>query len=222
MALDHLAILRRELAAFAACLDGDLTAPVEHCGAWTVRDLAEHVGQGNLWAARAVTERRGDYWPPSPPADLGPWLAEANRELVETLSIDPGSEAWTFAPPRTVGFWRRRRALETLVHRWDAEHALGRPSELDPELCADGVAEVIEMFVPRQVRLGRCDEPRAAVRFTATDGDGSWVLGPGEPIAELAGPAPQIMLALWGRASWRVLRGDHDIAGEMLRGPLVP
>jgi len=220
--LDHLDILRRELAAFQAHLSGDLTARVEHCGRWTVRDLAAHVGEGNLWAAAAVTERRGDYRPPPAPADVAAWFGDTARILTSVLEADPGTEAWTFAPPRTVGFWRRRRCLETLVHRWDAEHALGIPSTLDPALCGDGVAEVFEVFVPRQIRRGRCAEPAAAVRFTATDLDTSWVYGPGDPVAELAGPAQDVMLALWDRQPWTRLSGDHETARRALPGPLVP
>src|ERR1041384_2522796 len=107
--------------------------------------------------------------------------------------IDPATEAWTFAPPHTVAFWRRRRCLETLVHRWDAQHALDRSGELDAALCGDGIAEVIEVFVPRQVKRGRATPPEAAVRFTATDLGASWVLGPGEPIAAMTGTADELL-----------------------------
>lgn len=224
MGLDHLALLREELATFQNCLSGDLTAPIEHCGDWTLRDLAEHLGQGNLWAATAISHRHGDHRPSAAPADIVPWFADTVRVLTGALAVDPTAEAWTFYPPRTVGFWRRRRCLETLVHRWDAEHALGRSSELDPAMCGDGIAEVIEVFVPRQVQRGRATEPRAAVRLTATDLDTSWVLGPGDPVATLSGGAQELMLALWNRLPmpWSRLAGDHDAAREALRGPLVP
>src|SRR3954451_23454331 len=49
-----LAHLRKDFDAFEACLSGDLTAPVEHCGDWTLRDLAEHLGRSSLWAAVAI------------------------------------------------------------------------------------------------------------------------------------------------------------------------
>src|SRR3954468_3241358 len=137
MELDHLAILRDELATFQRCLSRDLAVPVEHCGDWTLRDLAEHLGQGNLWAAEAVRRRHGDHQPPPAPADITPWFAETAQLLTETLATDPATEAWPFSPPHTVGFWRRRRCLETLVHRWDAEHALGISGRLDPALCGD-------------------------------------------------------------------------------------
>jgi uncharacterized protein (TIGR03083 family) len=220
--LDHLDILRHELAAFAGLLGADLTAPVEHCGDWTVRELAAHLGEGNLWAAAAVTEHRGDYHPPPAPPEVAAWFEDTARVLVSVLEADPATDAWTFGPPRTVAFWRRRRCFETVVHRWDAEQALGRPSVLDPALCDDGAAEVFEVFVPRQIRLRRCPDPSAAVRFTTTDLGSSWVCGPGRPVAELSGPAPDLLLALWNRKPWSELDGDHEAARRVLPGPLVP
>ncbi|BBH68069.1 hypothetical protein ACTI_47540 [Actinoplanes sp. OR16] len=229
MNLDHLALLRRDLGAFGDCLDGDLDIPVEHCGEWTLRDLASHLGQGNFWAAAAVTERRGDHRPPVPPAgtpndEVKAWFAGSAAALVEALDADPETEAWTFAPPRTVGFWRRRRSLETVVHLWDAHHAAGRPLPIDPDLAGDGVAEVIEVFVPRMVRRGLAAEPAAAVRLTASDLGTSWVVGPGEPVAAIEDTAEELLLALWNRrpVPWDRLTGDEAVARTVLRGPLVP
>ncbi|MBU2669611.1 maleylpyruvate isomerase family mycothiol-dependent enzyme [Actinoplanes bogorensis] len=224
MTLDHLALLHDELAAFQDCLTGDLSAPVEHCGDWTLHDLVVHLGQENLWAAAAVRELRGDYVAEPPPADVVPWFADTARTLTDTLAVDPATEAWTFFPPHTVGFWRRRRCLETLVHRWDAEQAAGRPSTLNPALCGDGIAEVIDGFVPRQIRLGRMDPLQAAIRLNATDLPASWQLGPGVPVAELSGTAADLLLMLWGRlpAPWQTLTGNETAARDILRGPLVP
>jgi uncharacterized protein (TIGR03083 family) len=222
MELDHLATLREELATFHGYLSGDLSVPVVHCAGWTLRDLAEHLGQENLWAATAVVQGHGEYQAPPAPTDISPWFADTARVLADALSVDPSTPAWTFAPPSTVAFWRRRRCLETVVHRWDAQHALGISGQLEPELCGDGIAEVLEMFVPRQVRLGRAAELQAAVSFIATDLDRSWVLGPGEPVATLSGTGQQLMLALWNRLPWSQLDGDFETARAALPGPLVP
>ncbi|MEU4422131.1 maleylpyruvate isomerase family mycothiol-dependent enzyme [Actinoplanes sp. NPDC024001] len=224
MDLDHLAILRQELAGFHGYLSADLSAPVEHCGDWTLRDLAGHLGSGNLWAATAITEGHGRHRPEPPPDGVADWFADTSRVLLTALEVDPATEAWTFAPPRTVGFWRRRRCLETLVHRWDAEHALGLPSEMDPALCGDGVAEVIEVFVPRMIKRELLSPLPAAVRFTATDLGACWIVGPGDPVAELSGTAAHLMLALWNRLPmpWDTLSGDEQTARKVLAGPLVP
>ncbi|HEY7015872.1 MAG TPA: maleylpyruvate isomerase family mycothiol-dependent enzyme [Streptosporangiaceae bacterium] len=225
----YLAHLRHELDAFAACLSGDLSARVEYCGDWTLYDLADHLGRQNLWAAAAVTEQHGDLDPPPAPRDpaaLATWFGGTCDVQFAALDTDPAAPAWTFAPPPTVGFWQRRRCQETLVHRWDAEHALGRASRLDPELAGDGVAEVIDTFVPRQVRLGRIAAPAHAVGLTAADTGSAWTLGPGDPVASVRGTAADLLLLLWGRRAdddpalaWS---GDRAAGRAVLAGALVP
>jgi uncharacterized protein (TIGR03083 family) len=228
-AASYLRHLRRELGAFEACLAGDLAAPVEHCGDWTLYDLADHLGRENLWVASAVTEGRGDHRAPAAPRDrdaLTSWFADTAGVLLAVLDTDPSASAWTIAPPPTVGFWQRRRCLETLVHRWDAEHALGAAGPLDPVLAADGVAEVIDTMAPRQVRLGRTSEPRHSIRLNPTDAASSWVLGPGDPVATIRASAADLLLLLWGRLpaddqaiAWD---GDRERAMTTLAGALVP
>src|SRR5260221_2042786 len=176
----YLDYLRRDLAVFEACLAGDLSARIEHCGGWTLYDLANHLGRQNLWVAAAVTEQRGDHEAPPAPHDkaaLARWFNDTSGVLLAALDTHPSARAWTIAPPPTVGFWQRRRCLETLIHRWDAEHALGAAGGLDPALAADGVAEGIDTLAPRQVRLGRIAAPRDAVRLIAAAPPSSRVPG---------------------------------------------
>ncbi len=224
--LDH---LRRELGAFEACLAGDLSARVEHCGRWTLYDLADHLGRGNMWAAVAVTDKHGGHEAPAAPrerAALTSWFRGTCGTLLAALDADPSGRAWTIAPPPTVGFWQRRRCLETLIHRWDAEHALGAAGPVDPALAADGVAEVVDIMLPRQVRLGRSAAPPHAIRLRAGDTGSSWILGPGEPVATMDASAATLLLVLWGRlraqdpaVTWT---GDRRKALASLAGPLVP
>jgi uncharacterized protein (TIGR03083 family) len=230
-AAGYLSHLRQEFAAFEACLgDGsDLSAPVQHCGDWTLYDLAGHLGGGNLWAAAGVTEQRGDYQAPAAPrepAALGTWLRGTCAVLLAALDTDPAAPAWTIAPPPTVGFWQRRRCLETLIHRWDAQNAAGTPAGFDPGLADDGVAEVIDVMAPRQVRLGRTGAPPHAVRLVATDTGSQRVLGTGEPVATARATATDLLLMLWGRLpgdapsiSWD---GDVELARAALAGRLTP
>jgi len=227
--IDYVSALRRELAEFGACLTGDLAAPVEHCGDWDLYDLADHLGWGNLWSAAAVTERRGDFDPPPAPRGrdaLTDWYRGTCEHLLAALDTDPEAPAWTLAPPRTVSFWQRRRCMETLIHRWDAQHALGTPGPLAPALAADGVAEVFDTMAPRQVRLGRASEPARAVAFTAADAGTTWTWGSGEPVAMLSATAANLLLLLWGRLapSDEAITREGDVAAvqAVLAGALVP
>lgn len=231
--MDYLAVLRAELASFGGLVtaDADLATPIPSCGDWTLYDLVDHVGRGNLWVVTAVTELRGDYEGDPAPKDIAAlreWYEATAGTLLTTLSADPDREAWTFTRtmPRTVGFWRRRRAHETLMHRWDGRAALGAAAPFDPELAVDGIDEVFELFAPRMIHRGLATAPEVALRLRATDTDGSWTYGPGAPVAELAGTASDLLLALWARLSasdpaltWT---GDRAAGERVLAGPLVP
>jgi uncharacterized protein (TIGR03083 family) len=220
--------LRRELAAFEECLAADLTVPIRHCGDWTLHDLAEHLGRQNLWAAVAATENRGDYEAEPAPRDqatLVTWFNGTAATLLRALDQDPETPAWTFRPPHTVRFWQRRRCLETVIHRFDAEHGLGLDRGVDPEVADEGVAEVFDTMAPRQLDRGRAVAPAHAIRLEATDTGSSWEYGPGAPVATVTGTAENLLLLLWNRLSpgdpairWS---GDRAAGQSVLDGPLV-
>lgn len=231
--MDYLAVLRSTLAEFGSLItaEPDLSAPIPACGDWTFYDLADHLGNGNAWAVIAIREGRGDYrGTPAPrdPAELRTWFDGTATALVEELSVDPETPAWTFSSqlPRTVGFWQRRRMHETLMHLWDAHSAFGAPAQWDPATAADGIPEVFELFVPRMIKRGLAAEPDTAIRLRTTDTGDRLTYGPGEPAAELSGAASDLLLALWGRKSLAdpalAWSGDRAAGERALSGPLVP
>jgi uncharacterized protein (TIGR03083 family) len=132
--------------------------------------------------------------------------------------------------PRTVGFWQRRRAHETRMHRWDAQNALagvgGAAEPIDAAFAADAVGEVFELFAPRMIKRGLAAEPRTALRLTATDAGRSWDYGPGEPVSEVAGTASDLALMIWGRigmdAAGLAWSGDRAAGERVVKAPLVP
>ncbi|MFL6110328.1 MAG: maleylpyruvate isomerase family mycothiol-dependent enzyme [Catenulispora sp.] len=236
---DFLSLLCSELDACAALLAGltkaDLEQPVPSCAPWDLYGLTDHLGNGNLWVATAVRERHGgndqEGTAPHEPASLHAWFQSTVEEICSALDADPQTEAWTFSSltPRTVGFWQRRRAHETRMHRWDAEHALGDAEPFDPELAADGVSEIFELFAPRMIQRGIAVEPEVALAVSATDVGRSWTYGPGEPVAEISGSASDLLLRLWNRlgadspAAERLTWSGDRAAGErVIAAPLVP
>ncbi|WGX95599.1 maleylpyruvate isomerase family mycothiol-dependent enzyme [Nocardioides sp. L-11A] len=186
---------------------GDLAAPVPTCPGWTLADLGEHTRWVHAWAAHAVTDGNPDGDTPAAGSGREPLVAgyrAAAAHLVDVLRrTSPDAPAWAFGPESRAGFWRRRQVHEVTVHLYDALAAVGRTDawRLSPELGWDGVDEVVTLFYPRQVRLGRTAPLSAPVRLTATDLDRSLVLEPdaaGEPVA-LTAPAAELLLMLWGR-----------------------
>ncbi len=226
----HLDLLAVEVAAYSAALrGGSLEAPVDACPGWTLRDLTLHLGTVHRWGADSV----GADGPPAQrdavvdDLDLADWFDEGAAELQALLAADPHAPAWTFLPPRTAASWARRQAFETLVHRIDAQRAVGavqRP--VDPAAAADGVEEVVTGFLPRQLRLGRSTLPAAAVRLVGADSGRAWLLGDGDPAATLTAPDVDLLLLLWRRLdrTGATFRTDGEIGAldAMLASDLTP
>ena len=139
-------------ALFAEALRGaELKQAVPTCPGWTLYQLAEHVGRAHRWATMIVT-RRATTAPDSreldvaaAPEDLdevGGWLRDGAGALVDAIrAAGPQTRVWTWSDDQRAGFWARRMAHETAVHRADAELALGREFDLEPELAADAISE---------------------------------------------------------------------------------
>jgi hypothetical protein len=119
-----------------------------------VADLTRHVGQVYLHKVECVRDGglREMDWPPAGLKDEEPvaLLDRAYAELVTELTTrDPAAPGGTWYPPDpTVGFWFRRMAQESVIHRIDAE--LGTGAAIAPvpdDLAADGVDELLKVFV---------------------------------------------------------------------------
>ncbi|HUR75456.1 MAG TPA: maleylpyruvate isomerase family mycothiol-dependent enzyme [Sporichthya sp.] len=232
---EHVQFFRSEAEAFGRVLrSGDLDAPVPNCPGWTLTDLTAHLGGIHRWARGAILAGPGSDEHPIPAGRdaVAEWFAEGAAALHETLAtVDPAAPCWAFADPKTAGFWMRRQAHETSVHRWDAESSQGTPGPIDADLAADGVHEVVDMFFPRQVRLQRIGPLQRSLRLVPDEGaprtlakDGTGADGGAE--AEIAGPAEALVLLLWGRTvvdDPRLrLSGSRAAAEEVLAAALTP
>jgi uncharacterized protein (TIGR03083 family) len=129
---------------------GDLTQRVPTCPDWTLRELAIHVGRAHRWAAEIVGTRSAEFIPfrsipdgkfPAGPGDRAAWLQAGAGRLIDTVQAAGRDPVWAFDQLRPAGFWARRMAHETAVHRADAEIAVGRAPDLAPELAADAIDE---------------------------------------------------------------------------------
>lgn len=229
-----LAALRREGAAFlAAAANGPLDRPVPSCPKWTVERLVGHLGTVYRWQAMALEageapDRDAIERPPSGSDALSWWEVGFATSLKQLEATDPEQAAWNWSvAPRTAGFWQRRMAHETAVHRWDAQLATALPEPVETDLAADGVAEVLDTFLPSGRRAG---EPAEGVAtLVASDIDRSWTVrlrGEGVTLlddsglfddeppagARAGGTASDLLLFLWGRVPLDTLTMDGDPA----------
>ncbi len=130
----------------------DLTASVPSCPGWTVTDLVCHVAEVYLHKVECIRQHRApDPWPPDFSGEEPIALLERAYDAltVEFASHVPTDPAYTwYEPDQTVGFWIRRMAQETVIHRIDGELALREESASIPhDLAVDGIDEVLRLFL---------------------------------------------------------------------------
>jgi uncharacterized protein (TIGR03083 family) len=146
--------LASDFARLRAVVPIDLTAAVPSCPGWSVEDLTRHVAEVYLHKTAAMREgvEPGDGWPPKELADEEP-LALLDRAyaglLAEFAVRDPEDPAGSwYSPDQSVGFWIRRMAQETVIHRIDAELGTGQPvAPVPADLAVDGVDELLKIFL---------------------------------------------------------------------------
>jgi uncharacterized protein (TIGR03083 family) len=232
-----LAHLRAKIGDLRAVLaEADLAAAVPTCPGWSLHDLAAHVGNVHRWVRGAIVEGHPatpEVDVPAGRAELLAWYDEGAAGLVGLLgSIDPDVPCWSFGPkPGTAGFWFRRQAHEHAVHAYDAQVAVGAAGTIDATLAVDGIDEVVTVFFPRQVRLGRIRALDRSLAVRADDGSRWVVAGDGTEgltlaDAEVAGPAEALYLLLGRRIGLDdprlTLDGDPAAAEAVLGTAIVP
>jgi uncharacterized protein (TIGR03083 family) len=214
--------LQAEYRRMREVVPGHLNAPVATCPGWTVASLTRHVAQ--VYRHKVELMRHGkepDVWPPAGFAEADPvrLLDQDYAELVSEFTArgpDAASKTW-YAPDQTVGFWVRRMAQETVIHRIDAE--LGAGASVLPvpgDLAVDGIDELLKTFVrygftewPEDFTAVLDGSPGRAVILRA-DADGSslsvsWLVrtGPGRVTVD-GGP---------GTALGPTVRPDVTVSG---------
>jgi|SRR5579859_2181862 len=146
-----------DFARLRSVVPNDPTAMVPSCPGWRVADLTSHVGE--VYLHKTLTMREGvepNPWPPKELAEEEPvaLLDRAYAGLVHefaTCKPEDPSATW-YTPDQTVGFWIRRMAQETLIHRIDAELATRQPlAPIPDDLAVDGIDELLKVFAAYSV-----------------------------------------------------------------------
>jgi uncharacterized protein (TIGR03083 family) len=212
-----------EAARFAEVVTGvDPATAVPTCPGWTMADLIAHHGRSQRRVEHVVRHRsQQPVWSKDVPAGLPDattgypaWFAEGVAPLIATLrSADPVIPMWTNGADRHTRYWARRILYEAVVHRADAELAVGRTPVIDTLTAVDGIDELLtnlpcfSWVAERQRGLGRDGD---TLHLRSTDIDAGWVItlgrdgfdwhrGGAAAVATAAGTAGDLLLLVYGR-----------------------
>ena len=208
----------------------ELSARIPACPDWNVRDLYSHlvgvyrhkiVALETGKAPELTTGSWGDLLEDEDPREV---LRREYLRLKSRLeSVPSDTPAWSWWPDeQTVGFWQRRMALETVVHRWDLQSAR-LPEKLltavPNDLANDGIDELLSWLAwPWD------DQPQPEAngqKVGISTPTASWFVelhptrvlvsrGHAPTQASISGDPSDVMLYLWGRRMEQnvVLTGD--------------
>ncbi|WP_033825106.1 maleylpyruvate isomerase family mycothiol-dependent enzyme [Kitasatospora sp. MBT63] len=236
--VDHRAAVAAQTERFAAAVrDADPATPVPTCPGWTLADLVRHAGSVQRWFAvllrqrvqQPPTSREVDLRLPEAASGYPDWLLDSAAEAADAFAAgDPDEPMWAWGADQHARFWVRRMLFETLVHRVDAELALGLPATVDHDLAVDGVDEFLvnlpfaAVFAPGTAQLRGADR---TIRFGCTDGGDEWLVrlrpdgfgvdpdGAGATAdATVLGTAADLLLLLYGRLDRTA--GGFELAGD--------
>lgn len=247
--IDYLSYVRADADRIAAVAEMGLDAPVPSAPGWTVSDLLAHTGV--VYAHKTTIV--GEGWVDEQPAPVDPptgavleWFREqADKMLAVLAAADPATPIATWSPTdKTVGFWWRRMAHESVIHRLDAELAHKVVTTVDATLGADGIDEILVLMMtgaPDWAESSRSDQ---IISITEAEGGRTWRLRvgsftgtsprgnnyPNEPTfflddsddavsASVAGPAGDVDSWLWGRGSLETstVAGDAELVDLVRR-----
>jgi uncharacterized protein (TIGR03083 family) len=212
----------------------DLDAPVPTCPGWSTRDAVEHtaaVYHHKIACIQLGRRPDDDEYVQRPVAGQGSveFFRDALAALLEELvRRGPAAPAYTWWPAdQTVGFWYRRMAQETAVHRVDVQSVTGEMTPVEDDLALDGIDEVLTRFLAGDWAEEPVEDASGSTVAIRT-GDHLWRVtlnqeevplteGPGPSHATVSGEPSELLLWLWGRRplSAVTMEGDEAVVDEL-------
>jgi uncharacterized protein (TIGR03083 family) len=225
---EYLAALRADASDLAAAARAGLDAPVPSCPGWSVADLVAHTGLVHRRVAervrtRAMRRSLGVSIEAPPESELVGWFEDGVEELARVLAdADPDGPVWNWSiGAQRAGFWPRRMAHETAVHRWDGQAAHGKPRPIDGDLAVDGIDEFLDVFLATDLARAPAANLGGAVHLHCTDRAAEWLVEvrDGRPTVRrehargdvaVRAPASDLLLLLWKR----IQPGTVEVFGD--------
>jgi len=229
----HRTALKHECELIADAINESLEAPVPTCPEWHVCDLVEHLGEVfSFWTTQLGAASPDGPVEPSPRAslagtDLVEFFESTGAKLRASLAeCDPEEPCWNWSGQDLTADWVcRRMALESAVHRYDAELSSGAPAPIERDLAVDGIDEWIGVHLATDVpeapelSLGgvlclACEDHAAAWTVEIAGGRLRWREGRGPADAVVVGSASDLYLFCWNRRPLEVLEltGRREVA----------
>jgi uncharacterized protein (TIGR03083 family) len=234
----YLACLESDYQRLRAVAQDAADPPVPSCPEWTMPDLVRHVAEVYVDKTETMRHNKEQSSPPALSSDDpltaldGAYVALV-AELTARSSAD--TTATWYGPDQTVGFWVRRMAQETVIHRVDGEQAAGvEQAPIPDDLAVDGIDEVLVRFLsymsfeyPRMLgdRLTGCDGRAVLVdaghtRWSVRLAPSGLAVSTGpfdETAARVSGTPVAVLLWLWRRADDTVVTvdGDAELVGTL-------
>jgi uncharacterized protein (TIGR03083 family) len=219
-------------------------AVIPGCPGLTLGETARHVGSQYRMVWRWLRDgQQPGAWQrePGPAQDLADFVRTgAAPLLVELAAHRPDEPAPTWWPDEPdYGFWRRRMAHETTVHRYDVQGAAGVvPDEVPDDIALDGIDEVLTLWFLHRLAVLGVSGTRDQVVLVRTGGL-EWLTRAGaehtstrrpvDPVdadepaaadvadATVSGDPMQVYLWLWGRRPDRAvdMEGSQDAIAQL-------
>jgi len=217
-------------------------AVIPGCPGLSLGETARHVGSlyRMVWRWLRDGQRPGEWQrDPIEGQDLSDYVRTGVAPLLVELNRHPPEDAaptW-WPADQTYGFWRRRMAHESTVHRYDIQGAAGlSPAEVPEDVALDGIDEVLTLWFEHRLAVlgvagtrdqvvsvraggmewlaragtsaGRTSTRRPGEGPAGDDADA----GNGEDAAHavVSGSAMEVYLWLWGRRPDRAVQFDGN------------
>jgi uncharacterized protein (TIGR03083 family) len=232
--LDVLEVEGERLA--TSTIGSDLEVEVPQLPGMRLGEVVRHVGSVYRMVVSWLHDgARPTRWQRAPAEDqtlvdyLRAGLLEVVHELAQHDPLD-GCPTW-WPEHQNYGFWYRRLAHETTIHRYDVQMggAAAMVGGIPPEIAVDGVDEILSLWFTHRlgvlgisdVRPGRVaihtGDRRWIAQITPT-GTSAWRADTDETVDAIVSSDPAGMyLWLWGRRpNAHVLEaGDPDVVAQL-------
>jgi uncharacterized protein (TIGR03083 family) len=177
----YLELIRRESDALLAAAGDQLAVDVPSCPGWTMERLVGHVGRVYRWTAGWVLSGESTEVDRAPKGEaVLAWTETGRDQVLRTLQeVDLSGRTATWAGEQPAMFWPRRMAVETALHRWDAENAAGGDAQpVDAALAVDAVDELLAVLLPQRKgdSIQALGATGSSLHLHATDVTGEWLV----------------------------------------------